>query len=81
MFFRRIPRALSLRLVLQETHSGPISGWHRSNFSALRDVPSVFEIMAENPSGFQMSSSQFDQLAGEIDPHLYEVAHVMDSRE
>jgi hypothetical protein len=41
----------------------------------------IFEIMAENPSGFQMSSSQFDQLAGEIDPHLYEVAHVMDSRE
>jgi hypothetical protein len=37
--------------------------------------------MAGNPSGFQMSSSQFDQLAGEIDPHLYEVAHVMDSRE
>jgi hypothetical protein len=37
--------------------------------------------MAENLSGFQMSSSQFDQLADEIDPHLYEVPTVMDSRE
>jgi len=26
-------------------------------------------------------SGQFDQLADEVDPHLYEVAHVMDSGE
>ena len=30
---------------------------------------------------FRKEWGQFDQLADEIDPHLYEVTHVMDSRE
>ena len=30
---------------------------------------------------FRKEWRQFDQLAEEIDPHLYEVAHVLDSRE
>jgi hypothetical protein len=30
---------------------------------------------------FRKEWGQFDQLADEIDPHLYEVAHVMDSGE
>src|SRR5260370_6353086 len=30
---------------------------------------------------FRKKWGQFDQLADEIDPHLYEVAHVMDSGE
>jgi len=32
-------------------------------------------------SEFRNEWGQFDQLADEIDPHLYEVAHVMDSGE
>jgi hypothetical protein len=32
-------------------------------------------------SEFRKEWGQFDQSADEIDPHLYEVAHVMDSGE
>jgi heme-degrading monooxygenase HmoA len=36
---------------------------------------------AHQSPGFRKEWRHFDQLADEIDPHLYEVAHVMDSGE
>ena len=37
--------------------------------------------LAHQSPGFRKEWRHFDQLADEIDPHLYEVAHVMDSGE